>query len=209
MAWIPLQGNQEVTTSLLVRVFQCLILFAGNLHDYHTTRIINIVLHFMTINSPLPSCLCVCVRGSLWGYVCLFYHACVFVSVCVRGVFINLLNGISLCISLALLLLLFLPFTLLRAHAHTHTHPHSHKLTHTLTPTIHTHLPASVLLLAALHWLFMRTFWVAFRRFSFRFMCSTSQFPMNCKSNSKYKHKYECDNKYKYKFKYEYSKKQK
>lgn len=43
-----------------------LILLAGNLHDYHTTRIINIVLHFMTINSPLPClCVCVCVRGSL------------------------------------------------------------------------------------------------------------------------------------------------
>lgn len=67
--------------------------------------------------------------------MCLFYHVCVFVSVCVRGVFINLLNGVSLCISLALLLLLlFLPFTLLRAHAHTHTpalaqinsHTHAH-----------------------------------------------------------------------------------
>lgn len=64
----------------LARVFQCLILYAGNLHDYHTVRIINIVLHFMTINSPLLSCVSVCMPVC----VSLFMRSRVFIlSVCV------------------------------------------------------------------------------------------------------------------------------
>lgn len=111
--------------SQLARVFQCLILFAGNLHDYHTVRIINIVLHLTTINSPLLSCICVhasvCANLFMRSRVFILSHQCV--CVCVWGVFINLLNAIPLHFVSAVVVLVVAihAFTSTRTHTHTRT----------------------------------------------------------------------------------------